>query len=334
LPTVVSLARCDDYEPGPVGAALRSALEPLGGIEQFVRPGQRVLLKPNFIMARRAEEAATTHPLFIVEAARLVRGAGGEPAVGDSPALGSARRVASRSGLFSLVREADLSVVEFRKTRRVPSPRAAAGRPLRLATDALDADVVINLPKLKAHGQIFLTLAVKNLFGCVRGRRKALLHQQLGGRPIEFARMLVNVLQVVRPALTLMDGIVALERTGPRGGDLRRLGLVVAGTDCVAIDRVVCEVLGADPERLLTLRAAREAGAGETDLDRIQVIANSRTVAPPLSAVVPSLAARPFALPQQLSPLSFSPYRILRGWIRQAWALFGPKKENTGDHAR
>lgn len=331
MPTVVSIARCDDYERARVCSAIRSALEPLGDIERFVRPGQRVLLKPNFIMARRAEEAANTHPLFIVEVARLVREAGGEPVVGDSPALGSARRVASRSGLLALAREADLPVIEFRTTRRVPSPRGRAGRSLRLACEALDADVVINLPKLKAHGQMFMTLALKNLFGCVRGRRKALLHQQVGGRPIEFARMLVDVFAVIRPALTLLDGIVALERTGPTGGDPRRLGLVVAGTDCVAIDRVVCEILGAEPQRLLTLTAAHEAGAGETELERIQVIADSKPVGSRLTALAPTLDTRPFVLPERLSALSFSPWRIVRGLVRQAWALLGPtkKEENT-----
>jgi len=320
LPTIVSIARCDDYEPEQVGRAIRLALEPLGGIGRFVRAGQRVLLKPNFVMARRADEAANTHPLFIIEVARLVREAGGEPVVGDSPALGSARHVASRSGLLEPAQKTHLPIIEFRATRKVASPREPAGRTLRLACEALDADVVINLPKLKAHGQTYLTLAVKNLFGCVRGRRKALLHQQIGGRPIEFARMLVDVCQVVRPALTLMDGIVTLERTGAIGGDPRQLGLVVAGTDCTAMDRVVCEIIGADPEQLLTLVAAREAGFGETDLNRIRVLSDSKET-------TPSLAAQPFVLPQYLSPLSFSPWRIIRGLARQAWALFGPSKK-------
>jgi len=327
LPTIIGIAHCDNYNPENVGRAIRSAVEPLGGIASFVRPGQRVLLKPNLVLARRAEEAANTHPRFVIEVARLVREARGEPVIGDSPALGSARYVASRCGLLELAQRSNLPLVEFRATRKMDSPRGAAGRLLRLACEALDADVVINLPKLKAHGQMLLSLAIKNLFGCVRGRRKALLHLVLGSRPIQFARMVVGVCQAVRPALTLMDGIVAHERTGPTGGDPRRLGLVVAGADCAAMDRVICEILGADPERLLTLVAAREAGFGESDPDRIQVIANSKTVGPPLSALAPWLAGQPFVLPERVSGLSFSPWRVVRGLVRQVWALVGPAKQ-------
>lgn len=324
---IVSISHCGDYEYEQVGSAIRSALEPLGGVRQFVIAGQRVLLKPNFVLARRAEEAANTHPVFVVEVARLVREAGGRPVIGDSPALGSAHHVASRCGLLELAREADLPIVEFRTTRKVASPRGRAGRPLPVACEALEADTVINLPKLKAHGQMFLTLAVKNLFGCVRGRRKALLHQQVGGRPIEFARMLVDVYRMVQPTLTLMDGIVALERHGPTGGDPRRVGLVLAATDGTAMDRLVCEIIGAAPERLLTLAAAREVGAGETDLSRIKVMANGQLAGEPLSSLAPMLSARPFVLPERLSALSFTPWRIVRGLFRQAWALLGPVKQ-------
>ncbi len=325
----VSIVRCPSYDNRTVAEALRAVLEPLGGIQRFVRAGQRVLLKPNFVLARRRDEAANTHPTFVLETARLVREAGGEPVVGDSPALGSARHVAARCGLLEAARDAALPIVEFRTTRRIPSPRGPAHRPLRVADEALDADVVINLPKIKVHGQMYLTLAVKNLFGCVKGRRKALLHQQLGGRPLEFARMLVDVCQAVRPVVTLLDGITGMERHGPTGGDPRPLGLILAGTDCSAVDRVVCEILGADSSRLLTLQAAREAGFGQTDLDSIQVLADGREIRPPFGFWVPELAARPFLLAERLTPLSFSPWRILRGLFRQAWSHLAPPKKGN-----
>ena len=327
MSVIVSISQCPHYERQQLVRAIRAALEPLGGMKRFVRPGRRVLLKPNFVLARRVEEAANTHPAFVIEVARLVREAGGEPFIGDSPALGSARHVASRCGLLALAQEADVPIIEFRATRKIVSPRGRAGRSLRIAVEALDADVVINLPKLKVHGQMYLTLAVKNLFGCVRGRRKALLHQQVGGRPIEFARMLVDVCRIVRPALTIMDGIVALERMGPTGGDPRRLGLVVAGSDCTAMDRVVCEIVGANPEKLLTLAAAREVGFGEGDLNAIEVIADSKAVRPPLASLAPTPASRPFVLPERLSALSFSPWRIARGLARQAWAYLKPARK-------
>jgi uncharacterized protein (DUF362 family) len=320
LNALVSISHCEDYERERVAAALRAALGPLGGIGAFVKPGARVLLKPNYVLARRRDEAANTHPVFIAEVARLVREAGGEVAVGDSPALGSARYAAWRTGLLPLAREAGIPIVEFRQTHRVELPPGS--RAYRLAVEALEADVLINLPKLKVHAQMYLTLAVKNLFGCIRGRRKALYHLQLGGRPAEFARMLVDVARLAAPELTLLDGIVGLERTGPTGGDPRRLGLVIAGEDPVAIDRVCCDLLGVDPDRLLTLAAAREARWGETDLARILVLSDGAEVRPPLAALAPALLDRPFVLPRKLTPLTFSPLRIARGLVRQFWALW------------
>jgi uncharacterized protein (DUF362 family) len=307
-----------------VRRALREVLEPLGGIERFVQRGQRVLLKPNFIMARRAEEAATTHPAFIMEVARLVREAGGEPLIGDSPALGSARGVASKSGLRQLAEEASMPIVEFTATKSVTVPDSDPPRKVPVARAVLDADVLINLPKFKVHTQMYMTLAVKNLFGCVRGRRKALYHFQRGDRPIEFARLLVDVARVVAPVLTLIDGIVALERHGPSNGDPRTLGLVLAGTDCTALDRIACQLVGADPERLLTLTAAREAGWGETDPLNIETFLAGQPVDAWRSAPAPALADRPFVLPKELTPLVFSPLRLIRGLVRQAWALFRP----------
>lgn len=324
MAAVVSISHCADYVGEDVSRALRTALEPLGGIGRFVSADQRVLLKPNLIKGRRAEESSTTHPVFVIEVARLVREAGGEPTIGDSPALGSARYVAWRCGLLGLAQQAGVPIIGFWRTRKVPSPLRPNGRQLRLACAALDADVLINLPKLKVHGQIYLTLATKNLFGCVRGRHKALLHLLIGGRPIEFARMIVNVCATIRPTLTLMDGIVAMERTGPSGGDRRPLGLVVAATDCTAMDRVICEILGADPDRLLTLQAAREAGFGECNLEQIEVFVDSKNYRSRLADIAPSLSERPFVFPKYLSPLSFSPWQIARGLARQAWALLRP----------
>lgn len=327
MPATVSISNCDHYESEAIRRALDLSLGPLGGIGRFVQKGQRVLLKPNFVLARRAEEAANTHPNFVVEVARLVREAGGEPVIGDSPALGSARGVAAKCGLLPLAKDAGVSVVDFHDVHQLDSPRGGRTKPVRIATDVLDANVVINLPKLKVHGQFYMTLAVKNLFGCVRGRRKALLHFQLGGRPIEFARMLVDVAQTVQPALTIMDAVYALERTGPTGGDPRRLGLVIAGTDPSATDRVCSEIVGADPERILTLAAARDAGFGETELKKIDLFHNGMMYNGSLPSLVPSLADRPFVLREFLIPLTFSPWQVVRGLVRQAWARLRPAQK-------
>ncbi len=297
MPSRVGLQKCDSYDPGAVREALLNALTPLGGMGFFVRPGQRVLLKPNYVMARAAERAANTHPVFITEVARLVRDCGGEPFVGDSPGWGSAEAIARAHGL-------NLPVATLRRAEWKPF----AGRTIQgmhISREVTDSDVVINLPKLKAHRQMRMTVAVKNVFGCVPGRRKAWLHMISRDDPDWFARMLVENCRLVNPALHIVDGVVAMEGNGPANGDPRPLGIVLAGPDPTAVDRVAAEVVGVPWRDVFTLAAAERLGFGETNLDRIEIVGT------PWNEV----ACPDFRIPRLIG-ISFSPWRIARGWVR------------------
>ncbi|AXA36696.1 hypothetical protein BRCON_1919 [Candidatus Sumerlaea chitinivorans] len=302
--TIVALARCDRYESARLRETLQEVLEPFGGMRAFVRPGMRVLLKPNYVVARRAEAAANTHPLFILAVAELVRECGGEPFVGDSPGWGSARGVAKVSGFLSVAEATGIPVVELSGAVASPLPFGTT-KHLKLSRVVCEADLIINLPKFKAHQQMLMTLAVKNCFGCVPGRRKAALHMLSRDNREWFARMLVENYVLVRPQLHLMDGILAMEGNGPSNGKPRPLGVVMAATDAVAMDRVAVELVGLPWHQLTTLVAARDMGVGVTDLEKLELIG------PPLD----SLRCSTFELPL-LMPISFSPYRVLRGLVR------------------
>lgn len=302
--TRVALERCDSYDFPNVLAAVRSVLQPFGGMESFVKPGARVLLKPNYVVARASQQAATTHPSILLAAAQLVHECRGEPFVADSPAFGGAEGAAHKSGLNAAAAHIPLPVVSLRGPVRCPV-RGTACPGLKISVAALQADVVINLPKFKAHRQMLMTLAVKNMFGCVPGRRKAWLHMAVRNDLRRFARMLVEAYVAVRPALTIVDGIIGMEGDGPVSGSPKHMGLVMAGTDGVAIDRVGCELAGLPWERLHTLIAAREAGIGETDLSRIAIAGRTIT----------EMRVTDFRFPEPI-PISFSPYRLVRGWIR------------------
>jgi uncharacterized protein (DUF362 family) len=300
----VSLQRCVSYDPAAVRAGIVAALGPFGGMSAFVRPGNRVLLKPNYVMARPAERGANTHPVFIAEVARLVLECGGEPFVADSPGWGTAQSVAHANGLGDAARGMDLPVRTLRKSEwRATRGSAVAG--IRVAREVLDADVVINLPKFKAHQQMLLTLAVKNLFGCLPGRRKAWLHMVSKDDPHWFGRMLVENYLAVNPALAIMDGIVAMEGRGPANGDPRPMNLVMAAVDHVAMDRVAAELVGVPWRQVFTLAAAEAMKVGETEIDRIEVV----------GARIAELRQPDFSLPR-LVGISFSPWRVARGWLR------------------
>ena len=163
----VVIERCPTYDREMVRASLLRLLEPLGGMAAFVLPGERVLIKPNMLYAKAPECGVTTHPEVLRAVIELVREAGGIPLVGDSPGFGDFRKVAEKSGLLRVAEETGAEMVDFAEAVEVPS--GGMFKRFELARPYLEADRVINLPKLKTHEMMTMTCAVKNLFGAVVG---------------------------------------------------------------------------------------------------------------------------------------------------------------------
>ena len=268
----VALARCDHYDDKAVLTALRSSVDLLGGIKNLFKKGETVLLKPNLLIAKAAELAVTTHPSIVRAAITLVREAGATPIVGDSPGIGSALKVAGSCGIAEVCRETGVKVVNFKESVTVINPRGGRFKRFEIAKDALSVDAILNLPKVKTHAQMYLTLGVKNLFGCVVGKRKPQWHLTAGVDTATFARMLVDLSLTLKPRLTIADGIIGMEGNGPGSGDPKELGFIAASEECIALDTVITSILGAQPEDVPVLRVAREDGSGETDIARITIL--------------------------------------------------------------
>jgi uncharacterized protein (DUF362 family) len=269
--TPVGLVRCRSYEPAEVDAALERALALVGGLEAFVRRGDRVLLKPNLVSGQPAAAAATTHPQVVeaLLARRVDRGA--EVRIGDGPAFDWVPRVAAKCGIATVAERYGAKLADFTQPVVVESARPEVIRRFTVDREVLDADVVINLPKLKSHRQLGFTGACKNLYGCMPGKKKAYYHFARGNRDMDFARLLAAFAYTVAPQLNIADGIVAMERDGPVGGDPRPLGALAAGTDPAAVDAVLGAVIGAPEEDSLVLNACRTLRLGAPDLDKIDV---------------------------------------------------------------
>jgi uncharacterized protein (DUF362 family)/Pyruvate/2-oxoacid:ferredoxin oxidoreductase delta subunit len=300
---LVSLQSCDQYDEALLRERLVALLHPLGGIERFVSPGQRVLLKPNLLAGKPPEAAVTTHPALVKVVIELVRQAGAEVLVGDSPGLGSFERVAEKTGTSLAVEAAGGQLVPFGETRRVG--RSGTFRQLELATAYLDADVVINLPKLKTHEMMTLTCAVKNLYGAVVGAAKAGLHLTAGHSKELFAGLLLEIAFARPVALTIVDGIVAMEGDGPNSGTPRQLGLLLAGENPVAVDTIAAHMAGIPASLLPVELEARRRGMAGTELDQITVVGNVSLV--PVNP--------PFALPEGLD-VQFGLPGFLTGLLR------------------
>lgn len=218
--------------------------------------GKNVLLKPNLLLPATPDQAILTHPLVIRAVAEYVLEKGGRPSIADSPALGTFSRILKVSGLEEALKGLPVSCHPFQASVAVD-----CGPPfgvIELAREAVEAEILINLPKLKTHSQMLLTLGVKNLFGCCVGYRKVEWHLRAGVDRNLFAELLLSIARRLSPAVTLLDGIVALEGEGPgKRGHPRPVGVIIASDQPWGVDLAVCRMLGLKEEELPVLAAAR-----------------------------------------------------------------------------
>jgi len=273
---VVSVVRCETYDLGLVRQAVVAALAPLGGIGRFVRPGMRVLLKPNLLAAADAERAVTTHPAVVQAVVELVQEAGGTVLIGDSPGGrgGDGRRVWRPSGMVDVAERTGARLVPFDGVVW----KRLNGADYFIARPALEADLVIDLPKLKTHLLTLYTGAVKNMFGAIPSTRKREVHCRAPGVR-DFSQALVDVLALTRPGLTLIDGVLGQEGNGPgMGGTPRRYGCLAASADPVALDAVIARALGYGPGEVIHLAQAKERGLGVSDLAQVRVVGDRRAL--------------------------------------------------------
>lgn len=264
----VILERCGSYDEGEVKAAFEKLMD--GAISNRVGEieGKRVLVKPNLLAAREPARGVTTHPSILGAAIDYLKRHGALVSVGDSPAgaVRGVRRVWEKTGMLEVCRAGGVPLVNFEASGSVA--RSVDGREYRIARAVLEADYIVNLAKFKTHVLTLLTGAIKNMFGCVPGFRKSALHLAYP-RPVPMSRALVDVFSFVRPWVSVVDAVVAMDGNGPSSGRLRELGFLAAGTDCVALDAVLAEIAGLGEGRVPTTAEASRRGLGEGSMDRI-----------------------------------------------------------------
>ncbi len=267
---IVVIEKASNYEREAIESAVIQLLQPLGGMEAFVKPGERVLIKPNLLAAKPPEAAVTTHPEIVRAVIGLVRQAGGIPLVGDSPGVGRCRTVAEKSGIMEVIRETGAELAVFEETVEVTG--SGMFKRFDLGKPYMEADRVINLPKLKTHEMMTLTCAVKNLFGAVAGTAKIAWHLKAGVDREMFARMLLEIYLLRKPDLNIVDAITAMEGNGPGGGDPCHVGLLLAGVNPVAVDVVAAEIVGIPKKLLYVERAAERLGMAGADRSSIRTL--------------------------------------------------------------
>ncbi len=269
-PNRVALQQLTSYQPEAVAEKLNLLLEPLGGMQSFVKPGQKVLIKPNLLAGKPPEKAVTTHPELVRAVIKLAQAAGGEVSLGDSPGIGSPESVARKAGILEVVEETGIAFAPFNESVKI-RPRGGTFHELEVAQDVLDADVIINLPKLKTHQMMGMTCAVKNMFGAVVGLRKPRLHLQAGTDKAFFALMLLELCEQLQPTLTIVDAVVGMEGEGPGSGDPVAIGALLAGSHPQAVDTVAAEILGLSARQVWTQAKAIDTERPYCKLNQLEL---------------------------------------------------------------
>jgi uncharacterized protein (DUF362 family)/ferredoxin-like protein FixX len=276
-PGSIVFIRKAEYETA--GLVVRELLEKTG----LVFRGKKVLVKPNILSGCAPERAVTTHPSVVTAVVDFLLDAGADVSVGDNPGIGgygASLRAARKAGIYDASRGRFVNIVTESKKVFVKSRFFSS---LSVSRALLEADLVVNLPKLKTHSLAVYTGAVKNMFGMLVGAEKAKVHAA-GGTAAGFGEALADVFAVRPPDASLMDAVVGMEGNGPSDGRPRHVGLLGLSTDSVALDAVFLRLIGVDPARVHHVRIAAERGHGSIGEQAIRV-----------DGGMPSI--RPFALP-------------------------------------
>ncbi|MBM3713600.1 MAG: DUF362 domain-containing protein [Actinobacteria bacterium] len=277
----VAVVRCDSYNKQELIQKIESCVSLIGGFKKYIRPGQRILLKPNLLSASRPELAVTTHPVFIESIIDIIKKnvfSDVEIIIADSPGaatphtIDNLRKVYKECGIeyiskikgVKLSMESEFSLISFKEGKVL--------KHLEIIKPAVDADVIINLPKFKTHSLTRITGAVKNMYGTVHGRTKTLLHTKF----IEidkFCDMLLDIYLYRPPELNIMDGIIGLEGEGPgASGKPRSIGMIFAGTNGIAVDCLISEIMGFKSEDVPIIKCAGSRGLEGSDIGKIEII--------------------------------------------------------------
>ncbi len=265
----VCIAMCDDYERKRVEEAVSAALDELKA-ERLFRPGEKILLKPNILSGKAPEKAATTHPEVIRAVAVKLMGYGLELSYGDSPAVESLAKASAACGIRRVMEELSVPAADFEHSFTRECSAGESVRSFQLVKAVADTDGIVNICKFKTHAFARYTGALKNLFGLIPGLLKAKDHVRFPDE-IRFTDMLADLNRCAGARLHVTDAVVAMEGNGPANGDPRKLRMILASDDPVALDSVCVAIMDADPAAFPIIMTADRRGLGTSDLSRIRI---------------------------------------------------------------
>jgi uncharacterized protein (DUF362 family)/NAD-dependent dihydropyrimidine dehydrogenase PreA subunit len=272
--SIVAIEKCNSYQPETVDKAVGALFDELGGIERFVKPGARVFVKPNLLLAAPPDDACTTHPQILIATIEKLQRIGAQVSFGDLPGgfhIGGTRKIHEKSQMTRVAEAtgARLVVLEQFGFKTISVPGAKFMKEIHVPKFLDDIDAIVNVGKLKTHMQTVITGAVKNTFGFVTSQDRILAHSH--SRRPDFAEAIVDIFSALTPALNVVDAVVGMEGTGPSQGKPVRLGFLIGSADAVAADAVGAHAMGYKPGEIHTTEAAGRRGLGASRLQDIEI---------------------------------------------------------------
>lgn len=267
---VVSLRACHSYDYEQVRSELKKSIADLGGLSPYISPGEKVLLKVNLLMKKRPEEATTTHPVFVKALADELLSFGVDVLIGDSPGgpfnENMLKGIYKICGYEAIADESSVSLNWNFGQRTVKHEAGFLLKQLTVVDFLSDVDKVISVSKLKTHGMMKFTGAVKNMFGIIPGLLKAEYHFKMP-EVKDFSQMLLDVCLYADPVLSFMDGIVGMEGAGPSGGEPREIGAIISSTSPYHLDVIATQLVGIEPESVPTIARSIECKLVSSSFD-------------------------------------------------------------------
>jgi len=269
--SIVALVRCESYEYNEVKKAVEKGLDLLGGVSRFSKEGDKILLKPNLVAADPPERCSTTNNIVFKAVAEAFVNTGAIVKYGDSPGVHSPEYAARKAKIEEAANEVGIEIADFHSGQEVFFEEGIQNKRFIIANGVVESDGLISISKFKAHGFARITGAVKNQFGCIPGPLKGEFHAKITDSTL-FAKMLVDINNLIKPRLYIMDAVYAMEGNGPRSGRPRKLNFLLFSEDPVAIDSTACRIINLNPEYVPTIVYGKEGGLGTYLQEEIQLV--------------------------------------------------------------
>jgi uncharacterized protein (DUF362 family)/ferredoxin len=277
----ISIYKCGRYDKGSIKDIISRSLKDLDSLADTVSRAGSICIKPNLLMPAPPEKAIITHPVFIEAVVELISEITGRPEdiiIADSFAPGipftekGINRVYEEAGLKDISRRTGCSLSYSTEYSTVPHPGGKYLKKVEVIKPVLESDIIINLPKFKTHNLTGITGALKNMFGIVPGFTKVGYHLRFE-ELADFAGMLVDLSDIIKPALNIMDGILGIEGDGPgRSGTPRKIGLIMVSEDPIVMDKVMGRIAGLDEDLNPFLEALKDRKNDYHDWENIEIL--------------------------------------------------------------